>query len=86
MKMRIVLVYLAVLLTNATRAFADPDPNFYIYLCFGHSNMEGGRTIEEQDRIGDLRFPSRPTISLSGRATRYASPSRQSARSSTRSN
>jgi len=56
MKMKMVLFFLSVLLTGATRAFADPDPNFYIYLCFGQSNMEGGRTIEEQDRIGDPRF------------------------------
>lgn len=56
MKMRMVLFFLAVLLTTATRPFADPDPNFYIYLCFGQSNMEGGRIIEEQDRTGDPRF------------------------------
>ena len=23
-----------------------PDPNFYIYLCFGQSNMEGNARIE----------------------------------------
>ncbi|MBN1951647.1 MAG: hypothetical protein JW801_10615 [Bacteroidales bacterium] len=27
------------------------DPNFYIYLCFGQSNMEGQGTIEAQDQI-----------------------------------
>jgi hypothetical protein len=32
------------------------DPNFYIYLCFGQSNMEGQGTIESQDRIVDSRF------------------------------
>jgi len=51
-----VLLFLAVLLSTATQAAADPDPNFYIYLCFGQSNMEGGRTIEEQDLMGDPRF------------------------------
>jgi metallo-beta-lactamase class B len=56
MRMGMVLFFLAVLLSTATRAVADPDPNFYIYLCFGQSNMEGGRTIEEQDRMGDPRF------------------------------
>ena len=32
------------------------DPNFYIYLCFGQSNMEGQGTIEQQDRTVDSRF------------------------------
>ena len=58
--MRMVLFFLAVLLSTATRAVADPDPNFYIFLCFGQSNMEGGGTIEEQDRN------SRSSLSGSG--------------------
>ena len=45
----------AVLISN-TPASAEPDPNFYIFLCFGQSNMEGGGRIEEQDRIVDPRF------------------------------
>ena len=33
---------MGVLLTTlAVGAKADVDPNFYIYLCFGQSNMEG---------------------------------------------
>src|ERR1700730_10773204 len=28
----------------------DSDPNFYIFLCFGQSNMEGFPGIEEQDK------------------------------------
>lgn len=33
------------------------DPNFYIFLCFGQSNMEGNARIEAQDRRGiDPRF------------------------------
>jgi len=36
-----------------TNAF---DPNFYIYLCFGQSNMEGAAPIEAQDRTVDSRF------------------------------
>ena len=35
---------------------AEPDPNFYIYLCFGQSNMEGGGRIDEEDRTVDKRF------------------------------
>jgi hypothetical protein len=33
-----------------------PDPNFYIFLCFGQSNMEGGGGIEEDDLKVDPRF------------------------------
>lgn len=33
------------------------DPNFYIFLCFGQSNMEGNAKIEPQDRQGiNTRF------------------------------
>lgn len=28
-----------------------PDPNFYIFLCFGQSNMEGNAAIEAVDRV-----------------------------------
>ncbi len=48
--------FLVVVMISSTRALADPDPNFYIFLCFGQSNMEGGGRIEEQDRIVDSRF------------------------------
>lgn len=29
---------------------AEPDPNFYIYLCYGQSNMEGNALVENIDR------------------------------------
>ena len=32
------------------------DPNFYIYLCFGQSNMEGAAAAEERDQHVDPRF------------------------------
>ena len=35
---------------------AEVDPNFYIYLCFGQSNMEGNAAIESVDRGVDSRF------------------------------
>ena len=38
-----------------TQVFAQ-DPNFYIYLCFGQSNMEGQGKIEAQDTTVDSRF------------------------------
>ena len=31
---------------------AETDPNFYIYLCFGQSNMEGAAKPETQDLEG----------------------------------
>lgn len=46
---------MAVLLLLTTSIFAQ-NPNFYIYLCFGQSNMEGQGVIETQDRTVDNRF------------------------------
>ncbi|MCF0216127.1 MAG: acetylxylan esterase [Fibrobacteraceae bacterium] len=45
----------AALLATAA-AFAEPDPNFHIYLAFGQSNMEGQGNIEQQDKTVDSRF------------------------------
>jgi hypothetical protein len=55
-KLNMAFFCLVVVLISNTLALADPDPNFYIFLCFGQSNMEGGGRIEEQDRIVDPRF------------------------------
>ena len=33
-----------------------PDPDFYIYLSFGQSNMEGQGAIETEDQRVDSRF------------------------------
>ncbi len=46
---------LAGLFLLTTNLFAQ-DPNFYIYLCFGQSNMEGAGAIENQDSTVDGRF------------------------------
>jgi hypothetical protein len=44
------------LLSLTSNVFSQ-DPNFYIYLCFGQSNMEGNQgTIEAQDMTVDPRF------------------------------
>lgn len=48
----ILLLGLFLLTTNAF----SQDPNFYIYLCFGQSNMEGAGTVEAIDRTVDSRF------------------------------
>ena len=43
------IVLIAALLSFSTNAFRQ-DPNFYIFLCLGQSNMEGFPGIEEQDK------------------------------------
>jgi len=48
--MKLGLFFLTVLLSFTTNAFADPDPNFHIFLCFGQSNMEGFPGVEQQDK------------------------------------
>jgi lysophospholipase L1-like esterase len=56
MKMKRGLFLLAALLWFDTTAFSQ-DPNFYIFLCFGQSNMEGFPGVEEQDKATvDKRF------------------------------
>lgn len=55
MKIKTTLFLLAALLWLPTKTFAK-DPNFYIFLCFGQSNMEGAGRIEEQDKTVDGRF------------------------------
>jgi hypothetical protein len=57
MKMKLGLFLVALLLSLTANALADSDPNFYIFLCFGQSNMEGFPGIEEQDKTDvDKRF------------------------------
>jgi hypothetical protein len=52
---RTLLLITALLLPVA--AARAQDPNFYIFLCLGQSNMEGAAKIEEQDKTGvDERF------------------------------
>ena len=48
------IVFAAFILLNSS-AFSK-DKNFYIFLCFGQSNMEGNAKIEPQDTIVDSRF------------------------------
>lgn len=67
MKQKMLLGFIAVVLTLAPQVRAEPDPNFYIYLCFGQSNMEGGGKIEDQDRLGDKRFQVLADFDVPGR-------------------
>ena len=43
-------------------AKAEADPNFYIYLCIGQSNMEGQGVIEDCDLSPDERFQMMSTL------------------------
>lgn len=47
-------------------ANAEPDPNFYIYLCFGQSNMEGNASPESVDKnFVDPRFQTLACVDFS---------------------
>jgi hypothetical protein len=50
----VLLVIVSVLLSNLK--IVAQDKNFYVYLCFGQSNMEGAARIEPQDTTVDGRF------------------------------
>ena len=53
----------ALLLLIPRYAFAQPDPNFYVFLCFGQSNMEGAARPEAQDLGGvSDRFLLMPAV------------------------
>ena len=59
MKTKLVWFLLAPLLIvtfSMSVSAEDPDPAFYIFLCFGQSNMEGFPGIEQQDKTVDERF------------------------------
>jgi hypothetical protein len=54
-KMKYSLFVLVGLLCLSAQSFSQ-DKNFYIFLCFGQSNMEGNARVEAQDSIVDSRF------------------------------
>ena len=56
MKYRLLLFLLMGLIFTSIKVFSQ-DQNFYIFLCFGQSNMEGFPGVEEQDKKNvDDRF------------------------------
>lgn len=62
MKLKTGLLLFVVALLMQLNAFSQ-DPNFYIFLCFGQSNMEGAARIEAQDSMGiSPRFLAMSTI------------------------
>jgi hypothetical protein len=50
MKLKLVMFLLACVFFFTSSVFADPDPNFYVFLCFGQSNMEGYPGIPEAEK------------------------------------
>ena len=63
MKRNLMLTALmAVMTLLSTNARAEVDPNFYIYLCIGQSNMEGQGAIEDCDLSPDERFQMMSTL------------------------
>lgn len=62
MKTRITLILLTAILLFGVKSYAQ-DKNFYIFLCFGQSNMEGNAKIEAQDTVNiDPRFQVMSTL------------------------
>lgn len=55
MKIKLVVFVFSWFLLFSINTFSQ-DPNFYIFLCFGQSNMEGAARAEPQDSIVDERF------------------------------
>src|SRR6478735_4151086 len=54
------------MLAIVPKAFSQ-DPNFYIFLCFGQSNMEGQGPIEAQDQTVDSRFQVMQAVNCTGK-------------------
>lgn len=54
--MRRIVIIITLLSIFSLLGKAEVDPNFYIYLCFGQSNMEGRAEAEDMDYHVDPRF------------------------------
>lgn len=65
MNMKAGLVSFVWLLFATANVFSQ-DTNFYIFLCFGQSNMEGFPGIEEQDKTADSRFQVLAAVDFPG--------------------
>jgi hypothetical protein len=53
--MKLKICFLVGLLVSASSAFSQ-DTNFWVFLCFGQSNMESGGRMDDQDKTVDSRF------------------------------
>ena len=57
------IIICMLLLARVLTASAAPDPNFYIFLCFGQSNMEGAARPEAEDmKSAGSRFLLMPAV------------------------
>lgn len=63
-KILLAISLLMSLIIISSKVFSQ-DTNFYIFLCFGQSNMEGQGTIEPQDKQVDSRFKVMEAINCS---------------------
>ena len=61
MKIKLGLIVVVSMLLSGMKAFSQ-DPDFYIFLCFGQSNMEGAARVEPQDTTVDDRFMVLETV------------------------
>jgi len=61
MRMKIRVLILAGLFLFTKQSYSQ-DKNFYIFLCFGQSNMEGNARAELQDSAVDSRFQVLQTV------------------------
>lgn len=61
MKTKIGTLLLPCLFFFVTKTYSQ-DKNFYIFLCFGQSNMEGNARAEKQDSTVDNRFQVLETV------------------------
>lgn len=50
------LAFVVGLFLLSANTYAEPDPDFYVYLCFGQSNMESGGRMADMDKTVDKRF------------------------------
>jgi len=66
LKGKIGLLLLFIAMVSVSNKVFSQDPNFYIYLCFGQSNMEGQAAVEAQDQTGiDARFQNISALACS---------------------
>src|SRR5215510_13098651 len=61
--MDILLVLFIAVVAFTAHAYAhNPDPNFYVFVCFGQSNMEGSSGVDEKYKSVDRRFQVLATV------------------------
>jgi hypothetical protein len=60
-KMKVKLILIAAFFLCCMNSFSQ-DKKFYIFLCFGQSNMEGNARFEAQDTMVDKRFQVMETL------------------------